>query len=594
MKKDLSALRFIRNLLTLIKPYKKQFWFAMIALLLASAMNLILPQLAKMLIDNHYRELVVLNPFRSAALLVSAFAIQNLFFYFRSYFFSSVGVRVSSDVRTRLFSTLLNNDLGFHDRNDWADTRSRLLNDVQLIQDAVSLRLSVFLRYTIQALIGAILMAWISPLLASIALCAIPPLLILGACFGRRLKKLSRTTQESISNISRDIDDGLGQIRLIKALGAEKFMQQRFECHNDVTVSAAVARSQFAGFFSSFLNFLLNAALLFVVIYGLYLVSSSEMTSGDLTAFLLYGTIVAVSFAFAISSYTELVQASVAGERIFSIIDNSASSSSSVLTGSGPSGSSDSKPLNAQGDVIEFNDVYFSYPSRPDSEVLSGFSASFPVNSSTAIVGSSGGGKSTIASLILKLYNPRSGTITFNGLPVSAYADSMIRAKVAIVPQDAPLISASVRENLLLGVDNKTEAELNAVLEEANLGEFVKTLPNGIDTQLGERGVQLSGGQRQRLAIARALLRNATTLILDEATAALDTENEQHLLEVVTRLRSKTTLIIISHRLSTLRIADRVVVLKKGRVVQQGSYSEVVSSPGLFRSMIETAEVEDQ
>ena len=586
MKRELSTLRFVANLLTLVRPYRKQFWLGLLALFLGSAMNLALPQLAKLLIDNHFRELVVLHPVSSALLLATLFAIQNLFFYFRSYFFSSVGIKVTSDVRTKLFSTLLDNELSYHDQNDWADTRSRLLNDVQLIQDGVSLRLSVFLRYAIQVLVGAILMAWISPLLALIALCAIPPLLILGAGFGRRLKILSRKTQESISELSRDIDDGLGQIRLVKALGAEKSMQQRFKSHNQATVQATVARARFAGFFSSFLNFLLNAALLFVVIYGLYLVSSGTMTSGDLTAFLLYGTIVAVSFAFVISSYTELVQASVAGERIFSITEASKQEAikSSLEIDSGRSG----------GDEIIFKSVNFKYPSRPDSEILSNLSLHFAANSSTAIVGSSGGGKSTIASLILKLYTPVAGEILFNKISLDSINTSLIRNRVAIVPQDAPLISASIRDNLLLGVENKTEADLLAVLEQANLSDFLKSLPNGIDTQLGERGVQLSGGQRQRLAIARALLRNASTLILDEATAALDTENEQHLLEVVAKLKSKTTLIVISHRLSTLRIADRVVVLKRGQVVQEGSYNEVVSSPGLFKSMIETAEVEDQ
>ena len=586
-----STLKFVFVLFSLVRPYRLLFIGGLIALFVGSAMNLALPQLAQILVDKHFQSIILSHPISSALALAGLFAIQNIFFYFRSYFFSSIGVHVASDIRTKLFGTLIEKDLSFHDSNDWADVRSRLVNDVQLLQDAVSLRLSVFLRYAIQVLIGAVLMAWISPLLALIALCAIPPLVILGAFFGRHLKALSKRTQESIAEISRDIDDGLGQIRLVKALGAESSIQNRFRNHNLITVNAAVARARFAGFFSSFLNFLLNSSLLFVVLYGLYLVNVEQLSTGNLTAFLLYGSIVAVSFAFVISSYTELVQASVAGERIFAITEGDGSGRTTTeLPGTD---STVIKNDSKNGDEIIFDSVSFSYPSRLGNEVLSDLSVSFKKNSCTAIAGASGGGKSTIASLILKLYHPSKGNISFNGGNIEDYDTKLLRSRIAIVPQDAPLISASIKENLLLGVGVKSDSDILNALERANLLEFANSLPNGINTSLGERGVQISGGQRQRLAIARALLRNPGTLILDEATAALDAENEKHLLDVVSKLRHNTTIIVISHRLSTLRIAERIVVLKKGRIAQQGSYEEVVSSEGLFRSMIETAEVEE-
>lgn len=585
MKNKSSPLKFIGYLLKLIGPYGTAFGLGLLALLLGSLVNLALPQLAKLLIDQHFRELIIGHPILTSLCCAGLFAVQNIFFYFRAYFFSSVGIQVTSDVRTRLFSALLRKELSYHDQNDWADTRSRLLNDVQLIQDAVSLRLSVFLRYAVQALVGAILMAWISPFLALIALCAIPPLLILGAVFGKRLKALSKKSQESIAELGRDVEEGLGQIRLIKVLCAESSMSQRFRKHNGDSVAAAVARARFAGFFSSFLNFLLNSALLFVVIYGLFLVNVGHLSSGDLMAFLLYGTIVAVSFAFMISSYTELVQASVAGDRIFEILEDSSDVEALGLNGADSSG-------QTAGDEITLENVSFSYPSRPDSEILTNLSVNFAANSCTAIVGSSGGGKSTIAALMLRLYPVSNGKIWFNRTLIENCDVNALRNRIAIVPQDAPLIGASIRENLVLGIEGRSEADLNQALEQSNLKEFVASLPQGLDSAIGERGVQLSGGQRQRLAFARALLRKPSTLILDEATSALDAENESQLLDCVLKLKNNTTIVVISHRLSTLRIADRVLVIKKGDVAQEGSYEQVVSSPGLFKSMLETSQLE--
>lgn len=576
---------FLLKLFALIWPHRFEFGFGMLALLLASAINLALPQIGKFLIDQHFQDLVEQHPLLTASGFALVFAVQNLLFYYRSYLFSSVGLRVSNKIRHDLFASLLEKELSYHDVHDWADTRSRLLNDVQLVQDVVSTRLSVFLRYAVQVLAGAILMLWISPSLAALGMCAIPVLVLLGARFGRKLKEFSRRSQESLAGIGRDIDEGLGQIRLVKMLSGQRDLLQRFESHNQAVANAGIARARFAAFFASFVNFLLTLALLLVVLYGVLLVGNGQLTTGDLTAFLLYGSIVGISFAFVISSYTELVQASVAGDRIFSLLNSDqsqaeAASSSKLLRSDG------------QGNQIVFENVSFNYPARPQVEILSQLNLTIAGGTCIAIVGASGGGKSTLVALLLKLYDPRSGTIFLDGAPLSSLASSELLHQIAVVPQESPLFGISIRENLAFGNSKFDETEIWSVLEQCGIKAFVESQPQKLETPLGERGLQLSAGQRQRLAIARALLRKPKALILDEATSALDTENESRVLDLLAKLKGKMTIVIVSHRLSTLRIADRIVVLNKGSVAQDGSYEALVSAPGLFKSMLETSQVE--
>jgi ABC-type multidrug transport system fused ATPase/permease subunit len=579
MSKSASFFRFLLSLANLVRPHLKNFVVALAALALGSVVNLFLPQLAKYLLDTDYGRFALENPWITVSSLAAVFALQNFFFYLRSSLFSQVGISVGKNLREKLFLSLINKPLEFHDTNNWADTRSRLISDIQLIQDAVSLRLSVFIRYSLQVLVAAVCMVFISTKLTLLTL-SVLPLLILGGIFmGKRLKRYSVNSQEKLAIVNGCAEEGLGQIRLVKLLGAETDFSKKFIVNNGDSAKSLFERASYAAFFSSSMNFLLTVAIVAVLIYGLAMVDTGGLTQGDFAAFSLYGVTVAVSFAFAISSYSELLQASVAGDRVLPLIvphvknaDLNSLESSEV-----------NKSLS-----IEFRDVSFSYPSRLTTPVFQKLSFQLEPNSCTAIVGSSGAGKSSILNLIAGLYSPIEGEVLIGGLG-SAHKINFAKTKLlAVVPQDGFLISASLRENLCLGSKDYSDAELKSVLVQVRLDHLLSDNGLNLDSELGERGSQLSGGQRQRIAIARAILKKPAVLLLDEASSALDPESENVLLEILNELKKTTTVILVTHRVSSLSVADKILVLLKGKIVQEGSYQDIVLTPGFFKNMLDS------
>jgi len=547
-----------------------------------SAINLAFPAILRYALNSDSLPKILSHPLLACGGLAALFAIQGISFYFRSLVFASIGQRAVADLRARLFNSLLLRPVEFFDLNRSGDLVSRLTADTVQIQDAVSIKLSVLIRYGLQVIVGIGLMLMLSPRMTVSLVIGLPVLVGISMVLGKRLKAVSKAQQKSLGIITTIADEVFSGTRLIKAFSRERSEALRFQSANQSALDLGIQRAGIASFFASFVNFLMNVFLVLVIFYGLTLVQASDLSVGDLTAFLMYAAIVAVSFAFLIGAYTEFVQAVGGSERVFELLQSSNDPSKVLQALPPPNLPPLSDPVR-----VEFNNVAFSYPSRPDTPVLRGVSFTLEPGSFTALVGPSGAGKSSIVHLLLGFYPPQSGEILVDGDILCAATIDSVRAKLSYVPQDALLFGISLAENLRFGNPEATTPELEALCLELALGDLIRGLPEGLNTLPGDRAIQLSGGQKQRLALARALTRNPGLLMLDEATSSLDGETEQVIQKfLATRVKGKTML-VVAHRLSTVQHADQILVLDKGVIVQRGTHEVLSAAPGLYRSLVE-------
>lgn len=572
----------MRRLAALALPYKSELLFAMLALAGGSGINLLLPEIVKRIINTEWRQYLFMHPFNVGVALVALFALQSVCFYFRSYFFNIIGQKAVADLRSRLYQRLVREEMSFFDREKVGDLVSRLGADTLMLQDALSIKLSVFIRYLFQVGVGILLMFVISLRLTIAILICLPILIGVSMFLGKRLRKYSKALQAELGNSTEIAEESFSNIKIVKAFNQENSAKERYSRAVDQVLSLASKRTVTSAFLASFVSFLMNASIVLVMIYGIYLVSQAGLTSGDLTAFLLYGVIVAVSFSFVANGYAEFVQALGASERIFELLDKPLAPEVSGIPAS--------LAANAAC-TVEFNNVTFSYPSRATLPVLHGVSFTLKAGNSTALVGPSGSGKSTIVSLILRFYDIQSGSVTFAGHEVSSIPASDLRSRTAIVPQDPQLFSVSIAENLRYGNPSASQEQLENACRQAHILKFILSLPQKFATPVGHRGVQLSGGERQRVAIARAILRNPDFLILDEATSALDSENEFLVQGALRTLMRGRTSLIIAHRLSTVKNCDNVIVLEAGSIVQEGTHESLSRTPGLYRDLVQRQEL---
>ena len=578
-KLNLSA---AKQIVGLVRPYRTAFVGGLAALIVGSAINLAFPAILRYALNSDSLPKILSHPLLACGGLAALFAIQGISFYFRSLVFASIGQRAVADLRARLFNSLLLRPVEFFDLNRSGDLVSRLTADTVQIQDAVSIKLSVLIRYGLQVIVGIGLMLMLSPRMTVSLVLGLPVLVGISMVLGKRLKAVSKAQQKSLGIITTIADEVFSGTRLIKAFSRERSEALRFQSANQSALDLGIQRAGIASFFASFVNFLMNVFLVLVIFYGLTLVQASDLSVGDLTAFLMYAAIVAVSFAFLIGAYTEFVQAVGGSERVFELLQSSNDPSKVLQALPPPNLPPLSDPVR-----VEFNNVAFSYPSRPDTPVLRGVSFTLEPGSFTALVGPSGAGKSSIVHLLLGFYPPQSGEILVDGDILSAATIDSVRAKLSYVPQDALLFGISLAENLRFGNPEATTPELEALCQELALGDLIRGLPEGLNTLPGDRAIQLSGGQKQRLALARALTRNPGLLMLDEATSSLDGETEQVIQKfLATRVKGKTML-VVAHRLSTVQHADQILVLDKGVIVQRGTHEVLSAAPGLYRSLVE-------
>jgi len=575
----MTTLEAVSRLLRLIKPYKKIFTVAMLALAGASAINLLIPQIIRLLLDAKYSVYLTESPGWVGSILVGLFVAQAICLYYRSFFFGLIGQKVVADIRKSLYRSISNQNVEFFDKERVGDLVSRLSSDTLLIQDAVSIKLSVFIRYSLQVVVGIILMSLLSLQLTLTLMVLLPILVAFAIMLGRKLRRYSRLQQEELGHSSRIAEETFSGARVVKAFGRETFEHQRYSRAAEKVLEAGINRSRTSAFMQSFISLLMNTSIVVVLLLGITLVASQGLSAGDLTAFLLYGVIVAISFAFLASGYSDFLQAIGGSERVFELLSKEEPPQSVE--------NADQKQPQTLSSDIKFNNVSFHYPTRPEVPVLKNISFSIPAGKSTALIGPSGAGKSTIVNLLLRFYEPGAGNISCGSTEFGQIRIDLLRNQIAIVPQDPHLFGVSIRENILYGKPDASEDELRQACSKARILDFIESLPESFDTNTGDRGIQLSGGQKQRVAIARAILRKPKLFILDEATSALDSESEHAIQEALEAVMSDTTTLIIAHRLSTVKRSQQVIVLDKGVAVQQGSHQELSQQEGLYKQLVQ-------
>ncbi|NP_062425.1 ATP-binding cassette sub-family B member 10, mitochondrial precursor [Mus musculus] len=499
----------------------------------------------------------------------------------RVYLMQSSGQSIVNRLRTSLFSSILRQEVAFFDKTRTGELINRLSSDTALLGRSVTENLSDGLRAGAQASVGVGMMFFVSPSLATFVLSVVPPISVLAVIYGRYLRKLSKATQDSLAEATQLAEERIGNIRTIRAFGKEMTEVEKYTGRVDqllqLAQKEALAR---AGFFGA-AGLSGNLIVLSVLYKGGLLMGSAHMTVGELSSFLMYAFWVGLSIGGLSSFYSELMKGLGAGGRLWELLERQPRlpfNEGMVL---------DEKTF--QG-ALEFRNVHFTYPARPEVSVFQDFSLSIPSGSVTALVGPSGSGKSTVVSLLLRLYDPNSGTVSLDGHDIRQLNPVWLRSKIGTVSQEPVLFSCSVAENIAYGADNLssvTAQQVERAAEVANAAEFIRSFPQGFDTVVGEKGILLSGGQKQRIAIARALLKNPKILLLDEATSALDAENEHLVQEALDRLMEGRTVLIIAHRLSTIKNANFVAVLDHGKICEHGTHEELLLKPnGLYRKLM--------
>ena len=556
-----------------------------IALLIGSLINLALPEAVRSLVNADNGAGLLAHPWRAAVIISALFAAQATAFYLRSLYFGVVGQRVIRNVRQELFERIIYRQIATFDQERSADLVARLTTDVGLLQDIVSTKLSVFVRYSLQVLVGVAVMFVLSWKLSTALLLCLPVLVGISLLLGRRLRRVSSAQQNALGLSAAQADEAFREIRSVHAFNAQNYFASRYRETLQKILTLGNQRAVISAFFSSFVSLLMNLSLVAVIIYGVTLVDSANLTRGDLVAFLMYGAIVAVSFSFVAGGYSDLLTALGASERVFDLLDAPSERGASEETSR-----MDQQTRRVDFEEIKFEGVSFSYPSRANQLVLDQVSFVMRRGTRTALVGPSGAGKSSIAALLLRFYHPNQGRIEVDGANILTIPETDWRNGIAYVPQEPALFSGSLRENLLLANPQATPSEIEHACDKARILDFIKSLPKGFDTEVGERGTQLSAGQKQRLVVARAFLRRPSLLILDEATSSLDAENEFQVTEAIATLEREVTTLVIAHRLATIKTADQIVVLSEGRVVQAGKHHELASNGGLYGNLLARSE----
>lgn len=578
----------LRRIIGLARPHIKILSLATLALFFGAGLGLLYPQAAKIGVDDLFKKEtltvggVVLGPFMIAAIVFCVFLAQSFFTAMRYYLFTIVGDRIVTDLRKQLYESILGKEIGFFDETKTGDLMSRLNSDTQIIQSAVTSNLSMALRYTTQAIAGVIVLFISSPKLASVMIVAVPAVVFLAVYFGRKVRVFSKNVQERLAEATAVADESIGGIRTVRSFDRDGSQADRYSQAVELSFQTAKTRAKYRAAFSASSSFFGYATVGVILWYGAVLVldPNTDMTAGDLTAFILYTLMVAVALGALSSLWSDFMKAIGSAERVFELIDRPNALPMAEIP--------NEAPIKGQ---VSFNQLTFAYPTRLEVNALDGVDFSINIGEKIAFVGPSGSGKSTIANLVMRFYDPREGSVSFDGIDIRDFDIHHLRAAIGIVAQEPVLFSGSIRENVKYGRLDANEDEIIQALKDANAWEFIVTFPEKMDTVIGERGVRLSGGQKQRVAIARAILKDPQVLILDEATSALDIESEALVQQALERLMENRTTIIIAHRLSTVSVADKIVVIAKGKVVESGSHLELMDSKGVYHRLIDSQRV---
>lgn len=568
VKKTLKIFRFIL-------PYRTTFLVGILFLILSLTTNILFPKLiGEIVAVIEGKSLYTIN--QVVLVLIGILILQSLFSFGRIYFFSIVSEKSMADIRRTVYSKIISLPVSFFEQRRVGELMSRITADVQALQDVLAFTLAELFRSLATVVVGIIIICFISWKLTIFMLATFPVAIVVAMIFGRYIRKLSKIAQDELACANIIVEETLHSINIVKAFTNESLEVNRYGNALSKVIAAALKAGRFRGGFVSFIIFALFGGIVGVVWYGASLVQSGEMPFSELMTFIFYTMFIGGSIGGLGDMYAQIQKTLGASERLLEILDEKSEVEIKPIS-----------PLVPIYGNISFENVAFSYPTRPDMAVLKDISLDVSAGRKIALVGYSGAGKSTIVQLLMRYYQPQGGRITVDEQNIQTFDITAYRQNIAVVPQEVMLFGGTIRENIAYGKPNATDQEIMEAARKANALEFILSFPERMETIVGERGVKLSGGQRQRIAIARAILKDPKILILDEATSSLDAESEKLVQEALDGLMENRTTIIIAHRLATVRNVDSIYVIKDGVILETGTHEELVlNENGLYAGLI--------
>jgi ATP-binding cassette subfamily B protein len=568
-----TALRTVARVGRFLRPYRRQVVLAGIGLVIAASAVLTVGQGLKFVVDRGFAASDAGELDRMLAAMLVVVVVMAGATYMRFYHVSWLGERVTADLRRAVFDHLLDLPPAFFDAGRTGDVISRLLNDTTMLETVIGSSASMAIRNTLLMIGGIVMLALTSAKLTLLVLIGVPLVVAPIVLFGRRVRKLARATQDRVGDVGAFLDESLHEVRTVQAYGHEALDRLGFAARVEAAFDTAVLRVRQRALLVAAVIVLVFGAVGVILWIGGHDVVTGRLSPGQLSAFVFYAVLVAGAVGSISEVIGDLQRAAGATERLFELL--------TVEPAIRPPADPVSMPVRGRG-TVTFDGVTFNYPSRPDTRALDAFSLDVRASERIALVGPSGAGKTTVFQLLLRFYDPQAGRVIIDGVDLTTADPRDVRRQLALVPQDPVIFASSVLDNVRYGRPDATDAEVRAACDAAYATEFIARLPGGFQGLLGERGVRLSGGQRQRIAIARAILADRPILLLDEATSALDAESERIVQRALEQLMARRTVLMIAHRLSTVRHADRIAVMEHGRIVALGTHDALIRDNPLY------------
>jgi ABC-type multidrug transport system fused ATPase/permease subunit len=576
VKVDKQGLKKALKIFQFVVPYKWTFVTGMLFLLLSNLTTMSFPlligQMTKVIEGKSTYHINEVTLFFFAVLI-----IQAILSFIRIYTFAQVSEKAMRDVRQSLYAKIITMPIFHFEKRRVGELMSRITSDITQLQDVLSITLAEFFRQIFTLVGGIALITYLSWKLTLFMLATFPVLVIAAIVFGKFIRKISKKSQDELASTNIIVEETFQSIQAVKSFTNEAYEVNRYTTSLNRVIEAALKAATMRGAFVSFVIFALFGGIVGVVWYGAALVEQGDMILADLLTFIFYTAFIGGSVGGLGDIYAQLQKTIGSSDRILEILQDP--SEIDIHT--------EQEKQAIEFGQISIEDIRFSYPSRPSVEILKGISIDIEPGQKIAIVGTSGTGKSTLAQLMMRFYEPNAGQIKLNGKNIQEYSVQAWRGMLALVPQEVLLFGGTIRENIAYGKPGASQEEIEHAAEQAFAKEFIESFPEKWDTLVGERGVKLSGGQRQRIAIARAILRNPKFLILDEATSALDSESEKWVQSALEELMKNRTSLIIAHRLSTIRSADQIIVMEEGKILEKGNHDSLMKlKNGVYRKMV--------
>jgi ATP-binding cassette subfamily B protein len=568
-----TALKTLARAWRFLRPYRREIVLASIGLVAAAAAVLAIGQGGRVVVDRGFGASHPAELDRMLAILLAVIVVMAIATYMRFYHVSWLGERVTADLRRTVFDHLVELPPSFFEATRTGEVISRLINDTTMLETVIGSSASVAIRNSLLMIGGLAMLAATSAKLTLLVLAGVPLVVVPIILFGRRVRKLSRATQDRVGDVGAFLDESLHEIRIMQAYGHEDADRRAFRVRVEDAFGTAVRRIRQRALLVAAVIVLVFGAVGVILWIGGHDVLAGRLTAGELSAFVFYAVIVAGAVGSLSEVVGDLQRAAGATERLFELLTVE------------PAIRAPAHPMPIPSRItgsVAFDDVTFHYPSRPDTPALDRFTLDVRRSEKVALVGPSGAGKTTVFQLLLRFYDPDRGRIEVDGVDLTRADPRELRKQLALVPQDPVIFAASVLDNVRYGRPDASDAEVKAACDAAYATEFIERMPQGFASALGERGVRLSGGQRQRIAIARAILADRPILLLDEATSALDAESERIVQRALERLMAGRTVLMIAHRLATVRHADRIAVMDKGHIVAIGTHEQLVRDNPLY------------